>query len=172
MTVHLTFLGVHKSSSFHENLGLIDSTNHTGTNGNRHSLGLKPVSSSSNLESVGTSLRTSIQNALAASSETCLHDVGEIAIEQQAKTALQEGYGFDLAILFLCFSDLAIIMRLMVSGFDINSRINTTYPLHIAVENNHPILVEFLFLNGALVDVVDDQLNSPLHIAADKGFTL
>lgn len=63
-------------------------------------------------------------------------------------------------------------MRLMVSGFDINSRINTTYPLHIAVENNHPILIEFLFLNGALADVVDDQLNTPLHVAANKGYTL
>lgn len=116
---------MHKSSSFHERMSLLDSsgTQNLVANGSRHSAGLKPASSHSNLEALSSSsLRTSIQNAIAASSETCLHDVGELAIEQQAKTALQEG-------------DLAIMMRLMVSGFDINSRINSTYPLHIAVEN-------------------------------------
>lgn len=131
-------LGVHKSNSFNENLGLFETISQETTN-HRQSInsGLKSVSSHSNLESASlqTSLRASIQNALAASSETQLHDVGEIAIEQQAQTALQEG-------------DLALIMRLMVSGFDINSRINTTYPLHIAVQHVRivkPLKYYFIF---------------------------
>jgi hypothetical protein len=94
--------GAHRSSSFHEKLGM---------------------STSAEEESMNTSLRTSIQNALAAaSSETCLTELDETDIEKQALTALKQG-------------DLAIMMRLIVSGFDLNGRIGTKYPLHVAVEN-------------------------------------
>jgi hypothetical protein len=46
----------------------------------------------------------------------------ETDIEKQALTALKQG-------------DLAIMMRLIVSGFDLNGRIGTKYPLHVAVES-------------------------------------
>ena len=45
-------------------------------------------------------------------------------------------------------------------------------PLLLAVYYDcHPEVVEFLINNGAEVNVTDDQGNSPLHYAKEKGRT-
>ncbi|CAD5217466.1 unnamed protein product [Bursaphelenchus xylophilus] len=65
------------------------------------------------------------------------------------------------------------ILDLMANGFDINARLSTNkYPIHVAINSKQNVLIEFLFLNGIHVNVVDADLNSPLHIAAANGNTL
>ncbi|KAI6172458.1 hypothetical protein M3Y98_00975400 [Aphelenchoides besseyi] len=135
----------HRSSSFHENLAL-------------DAIGSEPsnIDKPNNRASV---LSTTSNRMSLANSESRLNDLGAPSIEQQTRTAIQHG-------------DLSLLMRLMVSGLDINARIGSCHPLHLAVENDQVTVMEFLFLNGALVDVLDQDLNTPLHIAAEKGFLM
>ncbi|KAI6197548.1 hypothetical protein M3Y94_01237300 [Aphelenchoides besseyi] len=135
----------HRSSSFHENL-VLDAIDSEPSNIDKPNNRASVLSTSSNRMSL-------------ANSESRLNDLGAPSVEQQTRTAIQHG-------------DLSLLMRLMVSGLDINARIGSCHPLHLAVENDQVTVMEFLFLNGALVDVLDQDLNTPLHIAAKKGYLM
>uniref|UniRef100_A0A914EAG8 Uncharacterized protein n=1 Tax=Acrobeloides nanus TaxID=290746 RepID=A0A914EAG8_9BILA len=68
--------------------------------------------------------------------------------------------------------ELENVLRLMVVGVDMNAMVQSTFPLHIAVENHRTTLVEFLLLNGTKINVLNEQLNTPLHVAAANGLTI
>lgn len=68
--------------------------------------------------------------------------------------------------------DVIGLLRALASGADINTSRCGTTALHIATKNGQTAAVEFLLLNGAKINVLDDKLNSPLHLAAAKGNTL
>ncbi|KAI6242194.1 hypothetical protein M3Y99_00260400 [Aphelenchoides fujianensis] len=137
----------HRSSSFHENLALDVSLNSNES----PSIDKPSPQRTSALSNVSN--RSSLT---ATNSENRLNELAATSVEQQTRTAIQHG-------------DLGLLMRLVVSGLDLNARIGTVYPLHLAVECQQATVLEFLFLNGALVNVVDHELNTPLHVAARKG---
>lgn len=60
----------------------------------------------------------------------------------------------------------------MVRGFELNARIGSTYALHVAVNFHKPTLVEFLLLNDARINNLDEDLNTALHVAASIGHTM
>ncbi|VDK76242.1 unnamed protein product [Onchocerca ochengi] len=64
------------------------------------------------------------------------------------------------------------LCRLIAEGFDVNTCLNDTTALHIAVEHDQSVAVEFLLLNGAKVNALNSSLNTALHIAASKACTL
>ncbi|MCP9264039.1 Arf-GAP with coiled-coil, ANK repeat and PH domain-containing protein 2 [Dirofilaria immitis] len=64
------------------------------------------------------------------------------------------------------------LCRLIAEGFNVNTSLNDTTALHIAIEHDQSIAVEFLLLNGAKVNALDSSLNTALHIAASKAYTL
>ncbi|KAI1710012.1 ankyrin repeats (3 copies) domain-containing protein [Ditylenchus destructor] len=64
------------------------------------------------------------------------------------------------------------ILRLLVRGFNANSRIGSTTALHVAVNHNRNTVIEYLLLNDAKINNVDDDLNTPLHVAARIGQTI
>ncbi|KAK6049414.1 ankyrin repeat protein [Cooperia oncophora] len=68
--------------------------------------------------------------------------------------------------------DVLGLLRSIAGGADINSSRNGTTALHIATKNGQTAAVEFLLLNGAKINVLDDKMNTPLHLAAAKGNTL
>ncbi|KAI6232731.1 hypothetical protein M3Y99_00997400 [Aphelenchoides fujianensis] len=137
----------HRSSSFHENLALDVSLNSNES----PSIDKPTPQRTSALSNVSN--RSSLT---ATNSENRLNELAATSVEQQTRTAIQHG-------------DLGLLMRLMVSGLDLNARIGTAYPLHLAVECQQATVLEFLFLNNVHVNVVDHELNTPLHVAARKG---
>ncbi|CAG9532161.1 unnamed protein product [Cercopithifilaria johnstoni] len=76
------------------------------------------------------------------------------------------------AVFAAATGDVLELCRLIAEGFDVNTSINDTTALHIAIEHDQSIAVEFLLLNGAKVNALDSSLNTALHIAATKACTL
>uniref|UniRef100_A0A158PIN3 Arf-GAP with coiled-coil, ANK repeat and PH domain-containing protein 2 n=1 Tax=Angiostrongylus costaricensis TaxID=334426 RepID=A0A158PIN3_ANGCS len=68
--------------------------------------------------------------------------------------------------------DVLGLLQSFASGADINCDLNGTTALHIATKNGQTAAVEFLLLNGAKINVLDDKLCTPLHLAAAEGNTL
>lgn len=68
--------------------------------------------------------------------------------------------------------DLKGILSCFVSGVDINGKRNGETALHLAVREGQTSATELLLVNGAKVDVKDDEGNTPLHVAAIGGITL
>ncbi|KAK0413686.1 hypothetical protein QR680_006943 [Steinernema hermaphroditum] len=68
--------------------------------------------------------------------------------------------------------DLKGVLRLIANGVDINTTYRGSTALHAAVGQAQAVMIEFLILNSAKINMVDSQLDSPLHIAARKGHTL
>ncbi|VDN32178.1 unnamed protein product [Cylicostephanus goldi] len=68
--------------------------------------------------------------------------------------------------------DVLGLLRALAAGADINGSRNGTTALHVATRNGQTAAVEFLLLNGAKINVLDDKLNTPLHLAAAEGNTL
>ncbi|PIO69581.1 ankyrin repeat protein, partial [Teladorsagia circumcincta] len=58
--------------------------------------------------------------------------------------------------------DVLGLLRSLAGGADINSARSGTTALHIATKNGQTAAVEFLLLNGAKINVLDDKLNTPL----------
>lgn len=50
----------------------------------------------------------------------------------------------------------------------VNPKENGNTPLHVALNNSHYLVVEFLLANGATVNKVNDDGKTPLHIACKK----
>ncbi|KAK6104405.1 putative GTPase activating protein for Arf family protein [Brugia pahangi] len=76
------------------------------------------------------------------------------------------------AVLAATTGDTLELCRLIAEGFDVNTSLNDTTALHIAIEHDQSIAVEFLLLNGVKVNALDSSLNTALHIAASKACTL
>ncbi|EFO19793.1 GTP-ase activating protein for Arf containing protein [Loa loa] len=76
------------------------------------------------------------------------------------------------AVFAAATGDTLELCRLIAEGFDVNTSLNDTTALHIAIEHDQSIVVEFLLLNGAKVNALDSSLNTALHIAASKACTL
>ncbi|VDK75918.1 unnamed protein product [Litomosoides sigmodontis] len=76
------------------------------------------------------------------------------------------------AVFAAATGDALELCRLIAEGFDVNTSINETTALHIAIEHGQSVAVEFLLLNGAKVNALDSSLNTALHIAASKACTL
>ncbi|EJW85606.1 GTP-ase activating protein for Arf containing protein [Wuchereria bancrofti] len=76
------------------------------------------------------------------------------------------------AVLAATTGDTLELCRLIAEGFDVNTSLNDTTALHIAIEHDQSVAVEFLLLNGVKVNALDSSLNTALHIAASKACTL
>lgn len=68
--------------------------------------------------------------------------------------------------------NVSLLSQLIAEGVDVNIPFADTTALHTAVEKGDGTATEFLLLNGAKINSLDASLNSPLHIAAAKAFTL
>ncbi|CAI4227051.1 unnamed protein product [Auanema sp. JU1783] len=68
--------------------------------------------------------------------------------------------------------DIVVLLRAIASKFDLNTVQNGTTLLHMATQNGQTAAVEFLLLNGAKINILDERLNSPMHLAALEGNTL
>ncbi|VDN02897.1 unnamed protein product [Thelazia callipaeda] len=64
------------------------------------------------------------------------------------------------------------LCQLIAEGFDVNTLLNDTTMLHVAIEHDQSTAAEFLLLNGAKVNALDSFHNTALHIAASKACTL
>uniref|UniRef100_A0A915PJC6 PH domain-containing protein n=1 Tax=Setaria digitata TaxID=48799 RepID=A0A915PJC6_9BILA len=76
------------------------------------------------------------------------------------------------AVFAAATGDTLELCRLIAEGFDVNTSLNGATALHIAIEHDQSVVVEFLLLNGAKVNALDSCLNTALHIAASKAYTL
>uniref|UniRef100_A0A0R3RVK8 Arf-GAP with coiled-coil, ANK repeat and PH domain-containing protein 2 n=1 Tax=Elaeophora elaphi TaxID=1147741 RepID=A0A0R3RVK8_9BILA len=102
---------------------------------------------------------------------TVVHDFRYNAIGFSSFTVNDTDHN-DRAVFAAATGDTLELCRLIAEGFDVNTSINDTTALHIAIEHDQSIAVEFLLLNGAKVNALDSSLNTALHIAASKACTL
>ncbi|CAJ0948185.1 unnamed protein product, partial [Mesorhabditis belari] len=68
--------------------------------------------------------------------------------------------------------DLPTLLVSLFAGADVNSFVDGTTPLHIAIKMGNATVVEFLLLNGAKITLADAHGDTALHIAAREGRTL
>ncbi|PAV62480.1 hypothetical protein WR25_08593 [Diploscapter pachys] len=68
--------------------------------------------------------------------------------------------------------DILVLLKAMVEGFDVNTNHLGTTLLHIATRNGQTATVEFLLVNGAKINALDDRMNTSLHLAAIEGNTI
>lgn len=72
--------------------------------------------------------------------------------------------------MFLTFHFFMVVIKAaakLIEGF------SNTLTIYIAAEfQGQTAAVEFLLLNGAKINVLDEKLNTPLHLAAAEGNTL
>jgi Arf-GAP/coiled-coil/ANK repeat/PH domain-containing protein len=131
---------------------------HSGANGN--TLDVNPTSRLSRLSS---------------GSDTKLDETKECRTAQPSSSDPENGLHpplGDEAINALETGNLESVLSLMARGFDLNARVGSTYPLHIAVRSHQTTLIEFLLLNGAKINAVDQSLDTALHVAAEYGHTI
>ncbi|CAD5213093.1 unnamed protein product [Bursaphelenchus okinawaensis] len=136
--------GPPRSNSYHENLVF-----HANFNQQPESI------------DAGRSVPFQRQSLISTNSDSHLNETEALEIEKKAIKLLENG-------------NIEGILDLTANGFDLNARLSSTnqYPLHVAMSNKQNILIEFMFLNGIHVNVVDADLNSPLHLAAANGNTI
>jgi Arf-GAP/coiled-coil/ANK repeat/PH domain-containing protein len=77
-----------------------------------------------------------------------------------------------LALEALKNGNLEEMRKAIIQGLDLNVPIGTCFLLHSAIRNHDTTMAEFLMLNGSKTTVIDCEGNSPLHIAASKGFPI
>uniref|UniRef100_A0AC35G6R4 Uncharacterized protein n=1 Tax=Panagrolaimus sp. PS1159 TaxID=55785 RepID=A0AC35G6R4_9BILA len=87
------------------------------------------------------------------------HNSNATEIEKLALGALKNG-------------DLEEMRKAMNLGLDLNLPIGTSFLLHSSIKNHDTTMTEFLLLNGSKLCVIDSDGNTPLHIAASKGFPI
>uniref|UniRef100_A0A158R4H7 Arf-GAP with coiled-coil, ANK repeat and PH domain-containing protein 2 n=1 Tax=Syphacia muris TaxID=451379 RepID=A0A158R4H7_9BILA len=75
-------------------------------------------------------------------------------------------------VIFATEGNIQEMCRLIAEGCDVNGSFEGETALHAAVKAGNGVAVEFLLLNGAKINSLDGDLNSPLHVAAAYGHPL
>ncbi|TKR88478.1 hypothetical protein L596_012713 [Steinernema carpocapsae] len=68
--------------------------------------------------------------------------------------------------------DIKAVLGMISNSVDISMTYKGSTALHAAVDAGQLVMVEFLILNGAKINIVNSHLDSALHVAARHGHTL
>ncbi len=91
-------------------------------------------------------------------------------VARRAKASLKNNTGEAPLFLALDLDDLYLLEELIRKGADVNRKSNGVTPLARAAELNKPKIVAFLIKNKAKINQTNDNGETPLYIAVQKGF--
>lgn len=90
-------------------------------------------------------------------------------VVKRAKTALKNDAGETPLYLAIQLDDLYLLKTLISKGANVNRKSNGITPLARAAELNRPKAVAFLIKNNATISAPNDNGDTPLYIAINKG---
>ena len=91
-------------------------------------------------------------------------------VARRAKASLKNDAGEAPLFLAIDLDNLYLLEELISRGADVNRKSNGVTPLAKAAELNKPKIVAFLIKNNAKINQANDNGETPLYIAVQKGF--